>query len=256
MLRILYDDVNSTDTSDDISEHNMMLSDIHFNTETLKHSAYAWIISDNNRNFQDLEKMFRKKNFNTYLIAKKITVDNGFILKTPNNNINILLYECYFSCKPREYALQEVLDNYTSYDENFENLNKAGNLCINMENTNMENTNIENNENNENIENIENNESSLIKKLMNNKIKLIFKKLTPKESIEQMSEDIIKTTGGKPTIHIIGKLNDESPIMAFLLNDGKVASNIAWSLQKENGETIYKLIDLNEYYAKHNLTSQ
>ena len=91
---------------------------------------------------------------------------------------------------------------------------------------------------------------------MNNKIKLIFKKLTPKESIEQMSEDIIKTTGGKPTIHIIGKLNDESPIMAFLLNDGKVASNIAWSLQKENGETIYKLIDLNEYYAKNNLTSQ
>jgi hypothetical protein len=86
---------------------------------------------------------------------------------------------------------------------------------------------------------------------MENKIKLIFKKLNPKESIEQMSEDICKTTGNKPTIKIIGKLNEDSPIMAFLLSDGNVASNIAWTIIKENDETIYKLIDLNEYYAKN-----
>ena len=239
MLRILYDEIANDDSLDDISEHNMMLSDLHFNTETLRHSAYGWINSDSSRNFQDLEKLFRKKNFNTYLIAKKITIENGFVLKTPNNNVDDLLYECYFSCKPKEFALQEVLDNYIVYDENFENLAKSGNVCINIDKNDMEN-----------------NENSLIKKLMNNKIKLTFKKLTPKESIEQMSEDIIKTTGNKPTIHIIGKLNDDSPIMAFLVEDCKVASNIAWSLQKENGETIYKLIDLNEYYAKNKLTSQ
>ena len=229
MLRILYEEISKEESIDDISENNMMLSDLHFNIDTLRHSAYGWINSESSRNFQDLEKLFRKKNFNTYLIAKKITVENGFVLKTPNNNVDELIYECYFSCKPKELALQEVLDNCISYDENFENLAKSGNLCINIDNNDMEN-----------------NENSLIKKLMNNKIKLIFKKLTPKESIEQMSEDIKKTTGDKPTIHIIGKLSDDSPIMAFLLADGKAASNIAWSLQKENGETIYKLIDLNE----------
>ena len=242
MLRILYDETNSNDSVDDIAEHNMTLSDLYLNAETLRHSAYAWITSDKNRNFQDLEKLFRKKNFNTYLIAKKITLENGFVFKTPNDNVNELLFECYFSCKPKDLALQEVLDNYSSYDENFENLSKSGNLCINIEDNNIENN--------------ENNENSLIKKLMKNKIKLIFKKLNAKESIEQMSEDIIKTTGDKPIITIIGKLNDDSPIMAFLLNDGKVASNIAWSLQKENDETIYKLIDLNEYYAKNKSSNQ
>jgi len=210
-----------------------MLSDIYLNTETLRHSSFAWITSNSSRNFQDLEKLFRIKNFNTYLIAKEVNVENGFVLKTPNNNVDEVLYECYFSCKPREFALQEVLDNCGSYDENFEKLSKSGNLCINIGDSV-----------------IENNDNSLIKKLMNNEIKLNFKKLNAKESIEQMSEDILKTTGNKPIITIIGKLNDDSPIMAFLLTDGKVASNIAWSLQKENGETIYKLIDLNEYYAK------
>ncbi len=221
----------------------MTLSDVYFNSETLQHSSYAWIISDKTRNFQDLEKFFRLNNFNTYLIAKKInkniTEENNFSLKTPNNNVDELLYECYFSCKPRDIALQEVLDNYSTYDENFENLKNAGNLCTILENVV------------ENDIDIVNDGNSLIKKLMDNKIKLIFKKMTPKESIEQMSEDICKTTGNKPTIKIIGKLNDDCPIMAFLLSDGNVASNIAWSIKKENTETIYQLIDLNEYYSRN-----
>ena len=114
MLRILYDETNSNDSVDDIAEHNMTLSDLYLNAETLRHSAYAWITSDKNRNFQDLEKLFRKKNFNTYLIAKKITLENGFVFKTPNDNVNELLFECYFSCKPKDLALQEVLDKYGS----------------------------------------------------------------------------------------------------------------------------------------------
>jgi hypothetical protein len=235
MLRVLYEDANETETFDEISLHNMMLSDVYFNKETLQHSAYSWIIADSSRNFQDLEKFFRLNNLNTYLIAKKITVDDNFVLKTPNNNVEDLLYECYFSCKPRDMALQEVLDNCSTYDENFEKLEKSGNLCIIYEN---------------NIDVVDN-ETSLVKKLMNNKIKLIFKKLTPKESIEQMSEDILKTTGNKPIIKIIGKLNDDCPIMAFLLVDGNVASNIAWAIKKENEELIYQLIDLNEHYAKN-----
>ena len=255
MLRILYDELNLKETSDEISVHNMMLSDVYFNTETLRHSSYAWIVSDKSRNFQDLEKFFRLNNFNTYLIAKKVSEniisENKFVLKTPNDNIENLCYECYFSCKPKDMALQEVLNNYSTYDENFDNLSKAGNLCAVLDNNNETMENDKNNENDKNMENDKNNENSLIKKLMDNKIKLIFKKMTPKESIEQMSEDIYKTTGSKPTIKIIGKLNDDCPIMAFLLNDGNVASNIAWSIKKENDETIYQLIDLNEYYARN-----
>ena len=245
MLRVLYEELNVNDVSPEIINENltqnMTQSDIYFNKETLQHSAYAWIKSDINRNFQDLEKFFRLNNFNSYLIAKKIKVEEHFILKTPNNNVNNLLYDCQLICKPKDIALQEVLDEYSTYDENFENLSKSGNLCIKLD------------DDKEMLQeqNIMNDDNSLIKKLMDNKIKLIFKKLNPKESIEQMSEDILKTTGNKPTIKIIGKLNDECPIMAFLLNDGSVASNIAWTIIKENNETIYQLIDLNEYYAKN-----
>jgi hypothetical protein len=238
MLRILYEDIKNTETVDEISSHNMIVSDVYLNKETLIHASYGWIISNNNRNFQDLEKYFRLNNFNTYLIAKKVISDKTFVLKTPNNNITELLYECYFSCKPREMSLQELLDNYSSYDENYENLAKAGNLCIDTHE-------LDNDEKKDMDDNI------LIKKLMSNKIKLIFKKLTPEESISQMSEDILKTTGNKPIITIIGKLNEDVPIMAFLLSDGNVASNIAWSIKKENNETVYQLIDLNEYYAKN-----
>lgn len=234
MLRILYEDFNSQDNFSENIFHNMMLSDMYFNTETLRHSSYSWLVNNPDKNFQDLETLFRENNFNTYLIAKKISIPENFILKTPNNNVQDLLYECHFSCKPSNLSLQEVLDNYPSYEENFENLSKSGNLCIISD------------QNNDYVDN----STSLIKKLMNNQIKLIFKKLTPKESIEQMSEDITKSTGHKPTISIIGKLNDDCPIMAFLLQDGSMASNIAWAIKKENNQTLYQLVDLNEYYAK------
>ena len=238
MLRVLYEENNQQCFDDDNILQNMMLSDLYLNNSTTIAAAYSWVVQDNRRNFQDLEKFFRQNNFNTYLIARKIDIGDNFMLKTPNNNVEGLIYECYFCCKPKEIALQEVLDTCVSYDENFDNLSKSGNVCVITENI-------------DNVEDKENNENSLIKKLMNNKIKLIFKKLNAKESIEQLSEDITRTTGIKPTISIIGKLNDDCPIMAFISGDGNMASNIAWSIKKENDETIYQLLDLNEYYAKN-----
>ena len=235
MLRVLYEEKNQNCSDDENILQNMMMSDLYLNNETIIAASYSWLVNDNHRNFQDLEKFFRQNNFNTYLIARKIDIGDAFILKTPNNNIDDLLYECYFCCKPKEIALQEVLDSCLTYDENFDKLSKSGNVCVIAENT----------------DNNENNEKSLIKKLMDNKIKLIFKKLNAKESIEQMSEDITLTTGIKPTISIIGKLNDDCPIMAFISGDGNMASNIAWSIKKENENTVYQLLDLNEYYAKN-----
>ena len=64
-----------------------------------------------------------------------------------------------------------------------------------------------------------------------------------------MSDDIRNSTGKSPRTEIIGKYNDKQPIITFLLEDGKLASHIGWTIEDVDGELKYTLVDLNTYYS-------
>ncbi len=96
-------------------------------------------------------------------------------------------------------------------------------------------------------------ENTLFNQLCNNSLKLNFIKLTPKESVEQLHKDIVNATGKNPRIEIIGKFNETQPIMTFLLEDGNLASHIGWTIEDNNKNLIYTLVDLNSYYSKENI---
>jgi len=235
MLRVLYDDVSENETNDDIVLYNLKQSDIHFNKETFICSSIGWMKNDSKRTFQDLETYLRNNNFNTHLLAKPHKYTEDIELVNPNSNES-LSYECVFCCNTEQNCLENLYKMHSSYDDNFNNLKYSGTLkVINKEKDN-------------DVDN--SSDISLIRKLCNNTIKLKFVRLSPKESITQMSDDIKNSTGKTPRTEIIGKYNDSQPIISFLLEDGKLASHIGWTIEDVNGELKYTLVDLNTYYSK------
>lgn len=81
-------------------------------------------------NFQDLEKSFRSKNFNTHLFAMipsqmsdNVKVVSPF-LNSPRK------FECYYSCRPYSQALSEVIKTNGSYELNFHMLSDSGVLMV------------------------------------------------------------------------------------------------------------------------------
>ena len=233
MLRILYDELKMTDSIDfdDIALHNLKNSDIHYNKETFICSAVGWLKNKNTRTLQELELYLRNNNYNTYLIASPYTYDEQINLYTVNESKELLTFECIFCCKPKKQAFEDILKIHSSYEENFNKLLYSGMLKI--KNQSEENT--------------------LFNKLCNNSLKLNFIKLTAKESVEQLHKDIVNSTGKNPRIEIIGKFNETQPIMTFLLEDGNLASHIGWTIEDNNKNLIYTLVDLNSYYSKENI---
>lgn len=234
MLRILYDEISENDTKDNIALYNLKQSDIHFNKETFICASIGWMKNDSNRSFQDLETYLRNNNFNTHLIAKPHKYTEDIELVNPNSNES-LSYECIFCCKPEQYCLEDLYKFHSSYNENFNNLKYSGTLNV----INKEKVDAINNKS----------EGSLLSKLSNNEIKLNFVRLSPKDSISQMADDIRNSTGKSPRTEIIGKYNDNQPIITFLLEDGKLASHIGWTIEDIDGELKYTLVDLNTYYS-------
>ena len=234
MLRVLYDEISENETKDDIALYNLKQSDINFNKETFICSSLGWIKNDSNRTFQDLETYLRNNDFNTHLLAKPHKYTEDIELENPNSN-ETLSYECVFCCKPEQYCLEDLYKIHSSYDENFNNLKYSGTLKV---------------KNEEKVDEVEDSsDGTLISKLSNNEIKLNFVRLSPKDSISQMSDDIRNSTGKAPRTEIIGKYNDKQPIITFLLEDGKLASHIGWTIEDVDGELKYTLVDLNTYYS-------
>ena len=236
MLRLLYENVDENLSVNEIAFDNLKSSDLHFNKETVICSSIAWLKNDKSRTFQDLELLMRKHNLNTHLIAYPFNYvdDDKITLESPNPTDEILVYECVFCCKPEEFYLEDLNKMNLTMEDNFEKLLKCGTLKVS---THSE----------------DHNEVSLTKKLCENKIKLNFVKLSPKESIEQLFNDITKATGKKPKPEIVGKYNDKQPIITFLLENGEFASHIGWTVEEIDNDLKYTLLDLNTCFSKEKL---
>lgn len=76
-------------------------------------------------NLQQIETVLREKNCFTYLIARKRDSSHGDDLSIQLQDV-IKTYFLFFSTRPKEIAMIELLEESSSYEENFEKLKDTG----------------------------------------------------------------------------------------------------------------------------------
>jgi len=112
----------------DVAWANMKVADQTHNLEWFIGGAMGWLRANRDRkvNYQLLETELRKRDFETHLIARKPTL-TGCSLHIPYGlSPELMDYECIMSCRPRQYAISEMLESAASYEENWARLAFAG----------------------------------------------------------------------------------------------------------------------------------
>lgn len=131
----------------DVAWHNIKQADKHLNLKVFTSAAMGWLKANNGtKNYQDLEKELRERNLETHLIAAKppAILPIGCALMLPHDASGPVaprkwLYEAWFSCRPRAYALQELLTHNQSYEDNFAKLAFAATIGVDEPNNIKEN---------------------------------------------------------------------------------------------------------------------
>ena len=159
-----------SETADDIAIHNIKACDEYLLLEYMCTSINAWMLNDKTRTIQDAEKLLRKLNLNTHLIASLEKYDKNKLELVNHTGVNDQVqYVLKVSARPKEAALKEVIDTHGSYESNFEKLARCGILRI------KEKTTLNSLEKDKNVQLIKN--ESVNNKIYENAIKLNFQEV-------------------------------------------------------------------------------
>lgn len=258
MYKFSFEKPSDTETDEDVVIHNLRTADDAHNLQYFTMSQLGWFkLYNNNTTYYDFEIFLRENNFNTHLFAHKLSVDvekkDKFHLAYPNTKIDDeinkqLKYECFYSCRPKKYALDEVLQNWKSYEENLNALKISGHICISDESKKdiFTKKDIIFSENEINV-------SELIGE---NKLKIIAKYVSIQDSLNDIISDIKERTGKTPSPKLIAMHQDGSPIYALVV-DKQIMSNIGYCIRyvkNDDGkdEQAISLFNLNNLYDNMN----
>lgn len=217
------------ETSDDANEvawHNMRAGDEHFNLEIFIGGSMGWLKANPTKNYQDLERELRDRNFSTHLIAANDPNINGTSISLPDRGTDGVkyIYQCVMSCRPPKYAMEELLRSSNSYEENFEKLRYAGIICSMHENENVAD---------DSVYKLEGQKQTDMQKLSENKVKVSVESI----SAEQFINDI-KSQYPDVTTPLVAMMKDGSPIFAFVSNN-KIVSHYGFSISATStGHTV------------------
>jgi hypothetical protein len=239
MIRINYITQDENQNKNDTAIYNIIISDKFKKTECIDLSSIGWLKNNLDKNYQDLEKLFRELNLNSYVIAKTINdIPSNIEIIMPNNNSkNELKYVASIFCGSYENFIEELKKHHDSYDGNFACLSNSG--CLMHKNSSIE-KNIE--------QNISSNlEAENIKKIVNAEAKYEMTLFTTLESVQILKDDLIKKNNKEPTISVCGDLHGKH-VFAFTYN-GEIASPIGWV--EYEGE--YILIDFRKINNKQKI---
>lgn len=221
MQKISLIDPSPNDSPEQICWHNLKISDEFYNLNYFIYAAIGWLKLNPTKNYQDLEKELRERNFNTHLIAKKPQI---------KQNID---YECIFSCRPKQLALEELLKEWPSYEENFNNLSKAESMKV---------TNIDNKDSS--IQKLNETQINEYELLSQNKKKILIEKILANNYLKEIVEICKKQFGKIPKQKIVGLSEKGGPVFALFIDD-KLLSNIGFVIEcDKTNEKVIKLFDL------------
>jgi hypothetical protein len=135
MHKYVYHDVKDFEDKTEVAFHNMKIADNLHSLQIFIYGQMGYFNANPTKTYQDLELELRKRNFNTHLIAKlppKNTDKVHYKIAMPKieNDQTEYKFECITSCRPKEYAIKELLESWNSYEENFEALKVSGIICV------------------------------------------------------------------------------------------------------------------------------
>lgn len=224
----------TTETIDEIIWHNLKQADSILNLNLFIASSMAWLENNPTKNFQDLESELRKHNLNTHLYAKEFVAKDEFILTAPNKLFEPK-YECIYSCRPPKYALEEIMQYWKSYEENFEKLALAGMISVKS---------VDDISDKKDFVKYSDTQQSYYELITKCKKLIIITKMTTREYIEKICADIKNKTGKLPANKVIGMMPNGSPMFGMFIDD-QIVSNIGFFVKYDsNGEQVLTLIDL------------
>ena len=170
---------------------------------------------------------------NTHLYAKKVDLNAEIKLIF---NTQVVKYECIFSCRPANLALEEVLDNWKTYEENFEALKEAGQLCLPSSEIKDELKSCENIELFDNI--------NWYDQVSKNKKKIIIQPISVIDIINSNIQDIKNKYGKNPDIKVVGITSNGGPICGLFIGNTLI-SNYGYSMiLSDTMEKIYQLVKI------------
>ena len=204
----------------DIAWHNIEIADQNLNLKVFIGASLGWLKANPDKNYQDLEKELRERNFNTHLIAINNPNIPNTKLQLPNSDV-LAEYQCIMSCRPPKDAVTELLQHSKSYEENFDKLKLSGNLYSNKdEEDNMKNNN--------DVVILDKDEQTDMEKMANNELKVRIEKIDSMKFIKKIETDL-RSIYPNVTSAVVGMANDGSPIFAFVL-DNEIISQYGFSI--------------------------
>jgi len=117
----------STKPKSELSFDNLRTVSTEPNVTVCMNAALAWWKYNPGMKITDLEKKLREENVDIHFISASIEYDKTKYSLTlpfePYHSCNRMLI---LSARPEEFAIKELLEHASSYEENFERLDEAG----------------------------------------------------------------------------------------------------------------------------------
>ena len=227
------------ETDEQICLHNFRVTDQYHHLQYFISTSQAWLKMNPTKNYQDLEKFLRQQDMNTHLYAKELPKTPGIKLGLFKENDNTeYIYECVYSCRPKKYALEEVLSHWPTYDANFDQLKYAGVImCEDTENIGLTN-----------IVKFDNDEIESGKLIAENKKKINISAISAEQFLKDVNK-LCKEKFNKPAEEKVMALANEGFIFGLFIDD-KLVSNVGYHVgHNEKGEKIMQLLDLNNFMS-------
>jgi hypothetical protein len=251
MIKINYKEPEQTETKDDIAKYNIKISEKYKKLDYLELSCISWLKIDKQRNYQNLEELFRTENLDSHVISQTVpNIPEGLEIGLPNkeNSKTVneldneldkeldkkLEYVAKIICMNKEDSLNELLKYHLSYEENFECLKNTGCIMsINKDKSQEEEEKI-----------LQTKGVEEVKKILNCELKLEFELFKPMDSINFIIEDLKSKYGKCPQKIICGEIENDK--VYALTIDEQIVSPIGWIEKKRVLDNINETNDINE----------
>ena len=236
MLKKELFDPRPEETSEEICWHNISVSDKYHDLNFFIMSSMAWLKLNPDKNFADLETELRNRKLDTHLLASKPNLGPNTKLGLHNKSDvdREYEYECMFSCRPLNLAVEELLQHWSSYEDNFDHLSKAGIIMVD---------NADKLEKEPNIKIFNDTEKDINALIENNKKKLDITIISPEQIMNDLISECVKNFGKPPDKRLIGLTHNNCPIIGLFMEES-IISDIGFSIEMSNGHSIPKIVRL------------
>lgn len=241
MFKVSYKPVTDEDP-EEVCWNNLKKADHMLNQKFMMMSVVGWFRLHPDKNYQDLEKEFRKRDMDTHIVAREVKLKEGIRLSIlGKHDKREYKYEGMLSCRPKEYALKELLTFHDTYEENFDMLPQTGILMTNNENIDLLRPVSE-----EEIANADKDEIDKSDLIQYNKTIIDYVDMTVEEFLNEETERIISKYNVEPTRTVVGINGMGMPIYGFVLDDTIVSSYGYCTFNVKDGRTVQTIICLDD----------